>query len=386
MASSKNLPAINLPQKYKKVAIAHDWLTGMRGGEAILEVLCELFPDADLHTLFFTDRTMSPIILNGRKIYTSVLQPLANSGPLRQRYQNLLPLFPAAVKTLHFDRYDLILSHSHCVIKGLQKPAHAKHISYISSPMRYMWDRFDDYFNADSMPWYKTAVARMIRRPLQRWDVQSTRQVDHLIANSEFVRERIQQCWQRDAEVIHPFVNLERFPLRSTGDGAGADFYLIVAAFVPYKRLDLAVQACSQLGRKLKIVGKGQEESRLKRLADPEWVDFLGPVGNDELVSLYQQARAFLFPGMEDFGITPLEAMAAGCPVIAYKAGGALETINSETGYFFTQQTVDGMTEAVLAFEKENYSPETCHARARQFSRQNFRDKLIAAIEKQLTV
>jgi glycosyltransferase involved in cell wall biosynthesis len=369
-------------QEPGRVAIVHDWLTGMRGGEAILDVICELFPKADLFTLLQTDFKMSPTILNGRKIHHSYLQKLMGMRKFSAGYRQLLPLFPHAIESLDLSQYDLILSNTHCVAKGVQKKPGALHVSYVSTPMRYIWDMFDEYFGPGKSSKFVEIAAKKIRPYLQRWDVRTTKDVDVLLANSSFVRERIRKFWNRESTVVHPFFDCEKF-----GDllEAPKDYYLIVSAFAPYKRIDLAVAAFIRSGKRLVVIGKGQDEAKLKEMAKGHAnIQFLGGLSNEVLGEFYRKAKAFLFPGLEDFGITPLEAMYCGRPVIAYGKGGLLDTVTPETGIFFPEQTVASLNAAVEKFEKNEaqFLPAKARARAEEFSREHFRKQYLAELEK----
>ncbi len=367
-----------------KVAIVHDWVTGMRGGEAILDVMCELFPKADLVTLLQTDYTMTPTILKGRTVRTSYLQKLMGIRKFSQGYRLLLPLFPHAIESIDMRKYDLILSNTHCVAKGVRKRAGVPHIAYVSTPMRYIWDMFDEYFGPGKTDPVTTKAATLVRPYLQRWDVKTTPTVDHLIANSRFVQERIQKFWQRESTVIHPFVDPQKF---SDLLESPKDYYLIVSAFAPYKRIDLAVEAFRRLKKRLIIVGKGQDEQKLKKLAKgAPWIEFHGGLSNEALGELYRKARAFVFPGLEDFGITPLESLYNGRPVIAYGRGGVLDTVTEDTGIFFQTQTVDALVEAVEKMEIQylQFDPQVMRARAMEFSRANFRQKYLQFLTEHL--
>jgi glycosyltransferase involved in cell wall biosynthesis len=367
---------IELPewtQEPGRVAIVHDWMTGMRGGEAILDVICELFPRADLFTLLQTDFKMSPRILNGRPVHTSYLQKLMGQPRFAKGYRSLLPLFPHAIESLDLSRFDLVLSNTHCVAKGVRKKEGALHVAYVSTPMRYIWDMFDEYFGPGKTGPLTTAAAKIVRKPLQRWDVKSTAGVDHLIANSRFVQERIKNFWGRESTVIHPFVEPAKFEDRFD---ASKDFYLIVSAFAPYKRIDQAVEAFRRLDLPLVVIGKGQDEAKLKRLAaGAPKVRFLGGISDEALGEFYRKARAFIFPGLEDFGITPLEAMYNGRPVIAYGRGGLLDTVTEKTGIFYPEQTVESLMEAVRAMERRlgTFKAGDARARAELFTRDVFR-------------
>lgn len=368
-------------QEKGRVAIIHDWMTGMRGGEAILDVICEQFPNADLFTLLQTDFEMSTTILNGRKVHTSYLQKLMGMRRFSEGYRQLLPLFPHAISTFDLSSYDLILSNTHCVAKGVRKKEGALHVAYVSTPMRYIWDMFDEYFGPGKSNFLTTKAATALRPYLQKWDVETTKGVDYLIANSRFVQERIQKFWGRESTVIHPFLDTEKFEDRFE---APKDYYLIVSAFAPYKRIDLAVEAFQKMGRSLVVIGKGQDQEKLKKMAkgNPN-IRFIGGLSNESLGEFYRKAQAFLFPGLEDFGITPLEAMYNGRPVIAYGRGGLLDTVTDQTGVFFSEQTVESLIEAVQRFEqnKAKFTSENCRARSLEFTRESFRKQYMGFLE-----
>src|SRR5262245_39977326 len=305
-----------------KVALVHDWLTGMRGGERCLEVFCELFPDADLYTLLHVPGSVSPVI-ERRRIVTSFIQRLPGAA---QGYRRYLPLFPLAVSRFDLRGYDLVLSSSHAVAKSAPVPAHTPHVCYCFTPMRYVWDLYDDYFVR-----FAGIPTRLLMPPLaaalRRWDRRTASRVRHFVAISRFVADRIRRAYGRSADVIYPPVDVSRFRIEETT----GDYYLVVSALAPYKRVDLAVEAASRLGRRLVVVGTGPEERRLRPLAGPH-VEFLGWRDDADVADLYARCRALIFPAIEDFGITPLEAMASGRPVIALGRGGALETVGSPGG------------------------------------------------------
>lgn len=366
-----------------RVALVHDWLTGMRGGERCLEVFCELFPEADLFTLLHVRGRVSPII-EQRRITTSFIQRLPSAAG---RYRHYLPLMPAAVERFDFRGYDLVLSSSHCVAKGARPGPGTLHVCYCFTPMRYVWDRYDDYVGDHAG--LATRLALPVVAPaLRAWDRSASRRVHHFVAISEHVRTRVRRCYEREATVIYPPVDVQRFEL---ADGPEDDFYLVVSALVPYKRIDLPVLAAGALGRRLLVVGTGPEEARLRALAGPT-VEFLGWRSDGDIARLYRACRAVLFPGCEDFGIVPLEAMAAGRPVIALAAGGALETIvppggeAPPTGLFFEEQSVEALTAAIRRFEAEaeRFQPKALRARAELFDREHFRTAMRGYLERRL--
>ena len=363
-----------------RIALVHDWLTGMRGGEKCLESFCEMFPDADLYTLIYSPDHVSPTI-RSMKVRASWLNRLP---AVERYYRYLLPLFPSAIESFDLSDYDLVVSSSHCVAKGVL-PQRALHIAYIHSPMRYVWDQHDAYFDANASRIAKIGMS-LWRRRLQRWDVRSSRRVEFFVANSDNVAVKIRKLYGREAAVIHPPVEVDRFFIQEQQE----PYYLIVSALVPYKKIDLAIDAFNRLELPLKIVGEGPLRKRLQRMAKPN-IEFLGWVDDEALPRLYASCQALIFPGEEDFGIVPLEAQASGRPVIAYGAGGALETIipfngdrlEAPTGIFFYEQTVAALVDAVRLFERQSgrFDAPQLRRQAAKFSRPNFKTAMRAFVE-----
>ena len=306
-----------------KVALVHDWLTGMRGGERCLEVFCDLFPDADLFTLVHIPGNVSPKI-ESMRIHTSFLQNLPS---IEKYYRYYLPLMPWAINTFNLSGYDLILSSSHCVAKGVRITGGGTHICYCFTPMRYIWDQFDIYFSGKGRR-VQSFFMRLLRPFLKNWDVRSNRGVNQFIAISSHIQKKIKSYYHREATIISPPVNTSFY---SPSNEPREDFFLIVSALSPYKRVDLAVEAFNKLGYPLKIVGVGPEMSYLRSIAASN-IQFLGSIDDEQVRSHYARCRALVFPGEEDFGIVPLEAQSMGCPVIAFGKGGALETVIPESG------------------------------------------------------
>lgn len=362
-----------------KVALVHDWLTGMRGGEYVLEAIADLFQKRpSLYTLLYVPGKISPTLTTlPRK--TSWLQKIPAA---EKRYRSFLPLMPAMIQSFDLRGYDLILSSSHCVAKGILKPESAFHLSYVHAPMRYMWDRFPDYFGKGRAAFPIRAAAHLLREKMRKWDVSvsSKERVNAFIANSHYIQGQIKTFYQRDAHVVHPFADQSRF----TQPRRPGKSYLMVGAFAPNKRVDLAIDAFNRLKLPLFIVGSGQEESRLKKMAGPT-VDFLGPLSNKSIADLLSKCRAFIFPGLEDFGITIVEALSAGAPVIAYGRGGAAEIVTPKTGLFFDPQTVDALMESVMKFEQGEcqFLEEDCRLRALDFTREKFQKEFRAVLEKE---
>jgi glycosyltransferase involved in cell wall biosynthesis len=362
-----------------RVALVHDWLVTYRGGEKVLEAMLELFPDADLFTLIHQKGAL-PESIESRRPRVSALDRLPG---IHRRYRHFLPLLPWAVSTLKLRGYDLVISSSHCVAKGVAIPPGARHLSYVHAPMRYMWDRFDDYFGPGRAGLVTRSAARALRPWLQRWDRSSSAAIDRIVANSRNVADKVQRFWGREASVVHPPVELDRFASAPLPQGRG-HYFLCAGAFAPYKRVDRVIETFRALGPKwpLVVAGSGQDQSKLSAAPGAEHIRFVGQVSDEELVRLYREARAMVFAADEDFGITPLESLASGRPVIALSKGGALETVTEETGIFFPEQTVESLSQALRQFvrEEERFKPASLRARALQFSKAAFQEALMREV------
>jgi len=324
-----------------------------------------MFPDAPIYTLIHQKGSV-PASIEDREIKTSFLN---NIPGVEKHYRKFLPLFPLAARSLKItEKADLVLSSSHCVIKGVVKPVGSKHISYIHSPMRYLYDQYDNYFGADS-PWYQRLGMKVFRNYLTEWDISSNQNVDVAIANSKFVQQRIEKYYKQKSLVINPFVDLMDFndvPLERE-----RSFYLMVTAFAPNKKVDLAIEAFNQNGKRLKIIGSGQRERDLKAIAKPN-IEFLGNLDREGVIDHFSRAKAFVFPGVEDFGITPLESLACGTPVIAYKIGGVLETLNENVAEYFEEASCEALIKAIERFERSSFDKSILVERAQSFSKEKF--------------
>jgi glycosyltransferase involved in cell wall biosynthesis len=359
---------MNTSHQTLRVALVHDWLTGMRGGEKCLEVICELFPDAPIYTLLHVEGAMSPLI-ESKVIHTSAVQrfPL-----VEEKYRMYLPVFPFAIESFNFSDYDLLISTSHCVAKGAIPRSGALHICYCFTPMRYVYEMYDEYFGKGQAGLATRTAMSFIAPLLRWWDKKNANRVHHYVAISDHVRKRIFRHYNREAEIVFPPVDAERFQLSLKDNG----YYLIVSALVPYKRVDLAIQAFNKNGARLIIVGKGPDEAKLQRAANST-IEFVGWKSDDELARLYAGCKALVFPGEEDFGIVPLEAMACGKPVIAYGKGGVLETVQEGiSGVFFPEQSVEALEEALTRAASMHFDPQKIRDRALQFSRVIYKDKM----------
>lgn len=350
-----------------KIAIVHYWLVGMRGGEKVLESLCRLYPDADIFTHVYDPAAMSATI-KAHKVQTSFIARLPFAA---RNYRSYLPLMPLALEQLDLRGYDVIISSESGPAKGIIPPPGALHICYCHSPMRYVWNMFHDYRERSG---FATRLAMpLLSHYIRNWDVLSATRVHSFAANSRTVAQRLRTYYRRDATVIYPPVAVEDFA--PTPDEVG-DFWLMVGELVPYKRPELAVEAFNRSGRKLVVIGGGEMLPRLRAMAKPN-VSVLGAQPFDALKRNYARCRALIFPGEEDFGIVPVEAMASGRPVVAYGRGGATESVvDGVTGVFFDNQTVEDILDAVDRCEALRLDPQAIVAQAKSFSGDRFASRM----------
>jgi glycosyltransferase involved in cell wall biosynthesis len=357
-----------------RVALVHDWLTGMRGGEKVLEVLCELYPHADLYTMVYVPGTVSPAIeaLHPKGSVLSRLPGIAHY------YRHCLPLFPAIVEQFDLDAYDIVVSTSHCAVKSVVRPGSARHLCYCHTPMRYVWDQREAYFGARQVGRPRAALLRPILSWLARWDASTAHRVDRYVANSEHVARRIRRYYNRRASVIHPPVDTVFYH----PDGRPAErSALVVSALAPYKRLDVAIEACRLARVPLRIVGWGPELEQLSALAG-NGVEFLGVRTDEEVRELYRSCGAVLLPGEEDFGIVPVEAQACGRPVVAAARGGALETvIDGVTGVLVAGDGPEAFAEGLGRALDAAWDPAAIRSQAERFGRARFAARIAAEID-----
>jgi glycosyltransferase involved in cell wall biosynthesis len=351
-----------------RVAIVHYWLVNMRGGERVLEALCELYPDADIFTHVYAPERISETIRRHR-IRTTLINKLPYA---RRLYQSYLPLMPFALEQLDLRAYDLVISSESGPAKGVLTRPDALHVCYCHTPMRYAWNMYQEY--REGLRGLKRWAMSVLLHKMRQWDVTTSARVDHFVANSHNVAQRIRKYYRRDAVVISPPVDLDRFG--ATASTSADDFYLCVGQLIPYKQVGLAITAFNRLGKRLVVIGEGKERAELGKLAGPT-ITFVERVDDTILRDYYARCRALVFTAEEDFGIVPLEAMAAGKPVIAFGKGGALETVTpGRTGLFFHRQTPEALVEAVRAFEtiENTFVPAEIAAHAERFSKERFKE------------
>jgi glycosyltransferase involved in cell wall biosynthesis len=360
-----------------RIALVHDWLTGMRGGEKVIEALCELYPDAPLLTLVHVPGSVSPAIERMR-----ILPSIVNRVPGIDRvYRQALPLFPFAIEQFDLDDVDLIISTSHCAAKAVVRTGRASHLCYCHTPMRYVWDQRDVYFGRERMGEPSHRLLRPVLAGLARWDRETAHRVDRFVANSRHVAERIRRYYNREAAVVYPPVDTSYY----TPDGIEPDRYLlIVSALSPYKRIDLAIDAAARVGMPLKIAGTGPDGPRLEAMAGSH-VEFLGAVPDEGVRELFRRATAVLLPGEEDFGIAPVEAQACGRPVVALGRGGALETvIDGVTGILVSEPSPEAFADGIDRVQHLTLDPMTIREHALRFGRDRFVQEIRRTVDQLL--
>lgn len=369
-----------------KVAVVCDWLVVYAGAEKVLEQILNIYPEADLFALVdFLDKDKRDFIQN-KKVTTTFIQKLLKA---KTKYRNYLPLMPLAIEQLDLSKYDLVISSSHCVAKGILTGPNQVHISYVHSPIRYAWDLQHQYLKeAGLTKGLKGWIAKIILHYMKIWDTRTSNGVDYFIANSQFVAKRIWKCYRRKADVIYPPVDVEAFEYCDKKD----DFYLTASRMVPYKKMDLIVEAFTKMSdKKLIVIGNGPDFDKIQKIAEGHNnIKLMGYQPFKVLKEHMQKAKAFVFAAEEDFGITPVEAQACGTPVIAYGRGGVLETVrgldikNKPTGVFFDKQDKDNLIKAVNYFEnnREKIQFEDCRENALSFSIDNFKDNIRVYINK----
>jgi glycosyltransferase involved in cell wall biosynthesis len=359
-----------------RIAIVHYWFVNRRGGERVVEAMAKMFPRADLFSLVVDPEKLHPT-LRERSIKTSFLQKVPGG---RRWHRHMLPFYPLALEQFDLSDYDLVLSSESGPAKGVLTNSRACHVCYCHSPMRYLWDFYQSYKNGRSLGLVSRPVFLLASHYLRMWDAASAQRVDHFVANSRTVAARIRKHYRREAEIIHPPVDVRAGYLASKIE----DYYLFVGQLVDYKRADIAIEVCNRLGRRLRVVGEGEQYKALHRLAGPT-VAFCGPLSDQELREQYAHCRALIFPGEEDFGIVPVEAMSFGRPVIAFGRGGATETVRglspvesgvaaAYSGVLFKEQTAGSLAEAILAFEKNEsqFSPFWIKQSVERFDESHF--------------
>ena len=362
-----------------KVALVHDFLVKLGGAERVLKVFADLYPDAPIYTLLY-DEALCGKVFPAARVRASFLQRAP--GFLRKRQRYLLPMMPRAIESFDLSEYDLVLSSNSAYAHGVLISSAAKHVCYCHSPMRYAWDYTHEYLKEQQIGGVRRSVIVRLLHHIRQWDQVAADRVDTYIANSHHVRKRIKKYYRKDAEVLHPPVDTRHFKPQKEHQ----DYFLIVSTLSPYKKIDLAVQLFNKIGKQLIIVGSGAQEEYLKSIAGPH-VKVVG-FKSDEIVRDYlQNCRAFIFPGEEDFGITPVEAMACGKPVLAYGKGGALETvIPGFSGEFFHEPTIESMEDGLgrLIINEPNYDAKKIHEHAGQFSKQHFIENFQTLLKKAL--
>jgi glycosyltransferase involved in cell wall biosynthesis len=353
----------------QKIALVHDNFAQMGGAERVAEELYKLLPGADLHSTLAIPELLSPTLQNAR-IQTTWMQQLPN---LKRYFRHYFLLYPLAVEMMDLSAYDLIVSNCFGYVKGVHKRPGAVHVCYLHAPMRWIW-RYNEYSSRAGFSGLTRSVLPPLLAGLKRWDLRATKQPDYLIASSHFVAERIKKAYGRDSAIISPPIDVSRFHL----DDKDEDYYLVLSRLLAYKRVDLAVEAATKLNRRLVIIGDGPARAQLEKLAGPS-VTFLGWQSDADVARYASRCRALIFPGEEDFGLTPLEVNASGRPVIAYRAGGALETVvDGVTGVFFDNPTCDSLANAIEDFETRSWDRLALRRHAEKFDVSAFASSFLA--------
>jgi glycosyltransferase involved in cell wall biosynthesis len=351
-----------------KVAIVHDYLSQFGGAERVVSEMARIFRDAPIYTSIFHPEMTWPEF-NHYRVFTSWLQNVPGS---KRYFKLLLPLYPIVFEQMYFENYDVVISSASSFAKGINVSPDVIHICYCHAPTRFLWS-FDDYLNRQGIGTWSRNFLRPVIDALQHWDLRAARKPDYFLANSSVVKQRIARIYGRDAQVIHPPVNVHRFEVAHKSE----NFYLIVSRLLSYKRIDIAIEAFNRLGLPLVIVGDGPDRGYLERLAKSN-VTFTGYLNDTKVLDYFYRCRAFVFPGEEDFGIAPLEANACGKPVIAYRAGGTLDTvINGESGLFFDEQNAESLVNAVQDSQKVAWDPDGIRIHAESFCPENFQQKMV---------
>jgi glycosyltransferase involved in cell wall biosynthesis len=356
----------------KKIAIVCDWLTNFAGAERVILTLHELFPFAPIYTSIYNSKKCKGF--EKADLRTSFLQYFPFS---KNHHQFFLQLMPYAFEKFDLSEYDIVISSSHSCAKGVITRPETKHICYCHSPMRYLWDSCHEYLREYGFSWLVSFFVPFLLTKLRMWDRCSADRVDYFVANSKHVAKRIKEYYQRDSEIIYPFCDLEKFKVKNKQ--LKNTCFLALGRIIPYKKFDLLVETFNQNGLPLKIIGTGKDKNKLQKIAK-ENIEFLGYVKEKDLQKYYADARALLFPQLEDFGITPIEAMACGTPVIAFKAGGALETVNEKSGLFFDYQTKESLQDAIDKFIKKDFDPLVVRKQSEKFSKKIFEERILKLI------
>ncbi|MDG6894868.1 glycosyltransferase family 4 protein [Volucribacter amazonae] len=361
-----------------KKALIHDWFSTFGGAEKCIENITNIWNDFDIYSLIdFLDDNNREIILKGKRANTSFIQKLPKA---KDKYRNYLPLFPFAIEQFNLENYDVILSSSHCVAKGVLTHANQLHISYVHTPVRYAWDLYFRYLEESGLQkGIKGLLAKYFLHKLRIWDQSTINRVDHYIANSYYIAKRIEKIYSRKSDVIYPPVDINKFQLNSNKE----DFYLTASRLVPYKKIDLIVETFSHTNKKLIVIGAGPDMDKIKAKASKN-IEILGYQPDSVLIDFMSKAKAFVFAAEEDFGIIPVEAQACGTPVICFNKGGARETvINNQTGIYFEQQNISSLAEAINKFEQrqEKFDPNFIRENSLRFSAERFEKEIKEYIE-----